>query len=61
MAEGPPWRSRIAEKTIAPIEKRLRAEMERVVGRDWCLRWFEGLPQYTDVPGQVNLLEILRL
>lgn len=54
------WYDRIPE-TIAPIEKRLRAEMDRVLGADWCARWFEGLPQYADVPGQVNLLEILRL
>lgn len=51
---------RIAE-SITPIEKRLRDEMERTLGEDWCARWFEGLPQYVDVPGQVNLLEILRL
>ena len=51
---------RIAE-TIAPIEKRLRAEMDRVLGNAWCRRWFEGLPQYVDVPGEINLLEILRL
>ena len=51
---------RIAE-TIAPVEKRLRAEMERVLGADWCARWFEGLPNYVDVPGQVNVSEILRL
>jgi predicted aldo/keto reductase-like oxidoreductase len=51
---------RISE-TIAPVEKRLRAEMERVLGGDWCRRWFEGLPQYVDAPGEINLLEILRL
>ena len=50
-----------AAETIAPIERRLRAEMQRVLGADWCARWHEGLPQYLDVPGQVNLLEILRL
>ena len=50
----------IAE-TIAPVEKRLRTEMERILGAGWCRRWFEGLPEYVDVPGQVNLLEILRL
>ena len=50
----------IAE-TIAPIEKRLRAEMEQVLGADWCARWFEGLPHYVDVPGEINVLEILRL
>lgn len=48
-------------ETIGPIEKRLRDEMVRLLGNDWCARWFEGLPQYIDVPGQVNVLEILRL
>jgi predicted aldo/keto reductase-like oxidoreductase len=50
----------IAE-TIAPIEKRLRDEMERTLGADWCRRWFEGLPHYVDVPGGINVSEILRL
>ncbi len=48
-------------ETIAPIEKRLRAEMEQLLGADWCGRWFEGLPNYVDVPGQINITEILRL
>jgi uncharacterized protein len=48
-------------ETITPVERRLREEMERALGADWCARWFEGLPQYVDVPGQINLLEILRL
>ena len=48
-------------ETIAPIEKRLRAEMDRVLGADWCARWFEGLPNYNDVPGEINISEILRL
>jgi len=51
---------RLAE-TIAPIEARLRAEMQAVLGEDWCRSWFSGLPQYVDVPGELNLLEILRL
>ena len=49
------------EPTIAPIEKRLRAEMEQISGADWCARWSEGLPNYVDVPGQLNITEILRL
>ena len=49
------------EPTIAPIEKRLRAEMEKNSGADWCARWSEGLPNYVDVPGQLNITEILRL
>jgi uncharacterized protein len=47
--------------TIGPIEKRLRAEMERVLGADWCRCWSEGVPDYLEVPGQTNILEILRL
>jgi len=46
---------------IAPIEARLRAEMVRVLGADWCARWHEGVPEFTEVPGEVNVLEILRL
>lgn len=49
------------KETVGPIEKRLRAEMEQILGADWCKGWFRGLPQYVDAPGQVNLLEILRL
>jgi predicted aldo/keto reductase-like oxidoreductase len=48
-------------EAIDPITRRLEEEMRRTLGADWCVRWFEGLPQYVDVPGKVNLLEILRL
>src|SRR5678815_2845175 len=48
-------------ETIAPLEKRLRKELEQVHGAEWCDHWFEGLPEYVEVPGQINLLEILRL
>lgn len=48
-------------ETIGPIEQRLLTEMRRVLGDKWCERWFEGLPQYVDVPGEVNVIEILRL
>jgi len=51
---------RIAD-TIAPIERRLRGEMDRVLGAAWCRDWFQGLPQYVNVPGEINVLEILRL
>jgi len=50
-----------AAEAIAPIEARLRAEMLRVLGDDWCRRWSEGLPSYGDVPGEINVSEILRL
>src|SRR5688572_28895025 len=35
--------------------------MRGALGEDWCNRWFEGLPEYVDVPGEVNVSEILRL
>ena len=44
-----------------PIEARLREEMRSTLGEDWCARWFEGLPEYFDVPGKINIVEILRL
>jgi uncharacterized protein len=47
--------------TIAPIENRLRGEMEKTLGADWWKHWPEGVPEYRDVPGQINVLEILRL
>lgn len=50
-----------APEAIAAIETRLRKEMESVLGADWCARWHQGLPRYVDVPGGINVQEILRL
>lgn len=50
-----------AEKLTNPIEKKLREEMEKVLGKDWCEGWWKGLPNYVDVPNEVNIVEILRL
>ncbi|MEO6033824.1 MAG: aldo/keto reductase [Verrucomicrobiota bacterium] len=47
--------------TIAPIEERLRAEIDRALGSDWRANWFRNLPNYVDVPGEINVSEILRL
>jgi predicted aldo/keto reductase-like oxidoreductase len=54
------WYDRL-EATVTPVEQRLRAEMERALGTDWCRNWFEGLPEYVDVPGRINVKEIVRL
>ena len=35
--------------------------MERVLGADWCAHWSEGLPEYSEAPYNVNIIEILRL
>ncbi len=50
-----------AAEIIAPIETRLRAEMERALGSDWWAGVWRDLPNYGAVPGEVNLQEILRL
>jgi predicted aldo/keto reductase-like oxidoreductase len=50
-----------AAEIIAPVEARLLAEMDAVLGADWRENWTRGIPEYTEVPGEVNLLEILRL
>ena len=50
-----------AAEVVAPIERRLRAEMERVLGADWCARWTEGVPEFGAIPNQVHVMEILRL
>ena len=48
-------------ETTSPAEGRVRAELAHTHGEDWCARWTEGLPHYVDVPGEINVTEILRL
>jgi predicted aldo/keto reductase-like oxidoreductase len=50
-----------ASEVVAPIEKKLRAEMERTLGASWCRDWFKGIPEYVDVPSEINIREIVRL
>src|SRR5687768_18517735 len=35
--------------------------MKRRLGASWCRDWFKGIPEYVDVPGEINIREILRL
>jgi len=50
-----------AVAVIAPVEQRLLAEMDAILGPDWRHQWTRGIPEFSEVPGEVNLLEILRL
>jgi predicted aldo/keto reductase-like oxidoreductase len=50
-----------AAQAVESIDRRLREEMERVLGAEWCRRWWAGLPEFVAVPGEVNLVEILRI
>lgn len=45
----------------AEIAARLEAEMIRVLGADWFHNWHRGLPDWDQVPGHINVHEILRL
>jgi predicted aldo/keto reductase-like oxidoreductase len=46
---------------VAPAEAKLRGALHQTHGRDWCNRWFEGVPEYVNVPDEINIREILRL
>ncbi|HLX61657.1 MAG TPA: aldo/keto reductase [Planctomycetota bacterium] len=46
---------------IAPVESRLNAELDTVLGADWMRKWHVGVPDWDRVPGEVNIFEILRL
>ena len=50
-----------AQKQVAEISGRLTAEMQHVLGADWCRDWEKGIPRWEDVPGEINIWEILRL
>lgn len=45
----------------ATVARRLEAELERVHGREWMAHWWENIPEWQHIPGQVNVHEILRL
>jgi hypothetical protein len=45
----------------APIAARLEAALAEVHGRDWMQSWQTGIPKWEEVPGEVNVWEILRL
>jgi predicted aldo/keto reductase-like oxidoreductase len=51
----------IASSVSAPIADKLREEIASAFGPDWLARGLDGLPNYVDVPGEVNVQEILRL
>jgi uncharacterized protein len=50
-----------AAAQIAPIEKRLREALIAAHGEEWTDGWDDGLPEWEDTPGDVNLYQILRL
>ena len=50
-----------ADELVAPIEARLNAELEKVLGRDWLESWQIGLPSWDQTPGDINIPVMLRM
>ncbi len=46
---------------VRQVEEKILRSMEADLGREWVARWHEGLPHYTETPGEINVREILRL
>ncbi len=57
--------AKLAEpETAACIDKiagGLYEEMKKVLGSEWVERWDEGLPEYYNIPREINVREIMRL
>ncbi len=45
----------------AEIDQRIQAALIAQHGEAWVKHWHEGLPDWTEVPGEINVFEILRL
>jgi uncharacterized protein len=50
-----------AESLVPPIDQRLRAAMKQTLGESWLLDWEKGIPEWEEVPGHINIWEIIRL
>lgn len=50
-----------AGELLPPILDRLTAEMEKTFGKKWTETWDQGLPAWTETPGEMHIPWILRL
>ena len=50
-----------APRLLPPIVARLEARYADVLGADFARRWSHGLPDWTDLPGKINVRRILWL
>ncbi len=50
-----------ADTLVPPIDRRLREAMTDVLGAAWLADWEKGVPEWEQVPGHINVWEILRL
>ncbi|MGB2822773.1 MAG: aldo/keto reductase [Phycisphaerae bacterium] len=50
-----------ADRLVRQIGERLTAEFRTALGEEWYATWSEGLPDWPDTPGEVNIPFILWL
>lgn len=50
-----------AARLVPEIDARLRLAMEEALGADWLATCNSGIPDWHDIPGHINVLEIIRL
>lgn len=50
-----------AAEYVNPIVERLENEMANMLGEEWASSWREGLPEWDDAPGEINVNWVLRL
>lgn len=50
-----------ADELIRPVEARLHEALVSSLGEDWVAKWEEGLPEWDETPGDVNIPVVLRL
>lgn len=49
------------KEIVAPIARRIHEHMVAALGREWVEHWHRGVPEWQDIPGEINVREILRL
>ena len=49
------------DRLLPPIEENLREHWEKALPERWRKGWSQGLPHWSETPGQANFREILRL
>lgn len=50
-----------AAGVVPEIEAKLARAISGYHGEDWAQKWASGIPEWTEIPGGVNVWEILRL
>lgn len=49
------------QELLSPIEERLEGVYNDVLGEEWAATWRDGLPQWYETPGNINIPVILLL